>query len=129
MIAASELLGAIEREPGDDLAWLALADCLEESGQDREAELVRLREWLRFAELLHPERRAREFRLQRLIAEGVRPALPSMTLDLPHGATMRFALIPPGTFWMGSPEAEPNRYGDELPRHRVRLTNGFWMGV
>src|SRR5262245_3138873 len=110
MTAVSDLLSAIEHEPGDDLAWAALADCLEESGRDREAELVRLREWLRSAELQDPERRAKEYRLQRLIAEGVRPAGPSLTLRLPYGATMRLALIPPGTFWMGSPEAEPNRY-------------------
>jgi len=129
MTAASELLSAIEQDPGDDLAWLALADCLEESGRDREAELVRLREWLRFADLLHPERRSKERRLQALIAEGARPPGPVTALPLPHGSTMRLALVPPGTFWMGSPEGDPDRYDDEVPRHRVRLTNGFWVGV
>ena len=39
---------------------------------------------------------------------------------------MRFAHIPPGEFWMGSPEDEPGRYGDEK-RHRVRLRREFWM--
>ena len=33
----------------------------------------------------------------------------------------------PGWFWMGSPGAEPERFGDEDPRHRVRLTVGFWL--
>jgi len=39
---------------------------------------------------------------------------------------MEFAWIPPGTFMMGSPEDEPGRDGDET-RHRVTLTEGFWM--
>jgi len=47
----------------------------------------------------------------------------------------RFRWIPPGSFWMGSPGDgngdkpgdEPGRYGDEGPRHRVTLTQGYWM--
>jgi formylglycine-generating enzyme required for sulfatase activity len=35
--------------------------------------------------------------------------------------------IPPGTFWMGSPEDEPGRFDNET-RHRVTLTQGFWLG-
>lgn len=35
--------------------------------------------------------------------------------------------IPPGTFWMGSREDESGRYDDET-RHRVTLTQGFWLG-
>ena len=34
--------------------------------------------------------------------------------------------IPPGTFRMGSPEDETERYDDEV-LHEVRLTQGFWM--
>ncbi len=34
--------------------------------------------------------------------------------------------IEAGSFWMGSPEAEKERYDDEL-RHRVTLSQGFWM--
>ena len=36
--------------------------------------------------------------------------------------------IPPGSFEMGSPEDEPGRYGDEGPRHPVRIAQGFWLG-
>ena len=39
---------------------------------------------------------------------------------------MKFAWIPAGEFWMGSPESEPGRDSDEK-RHRVTLTRGFWM--
>jgi len=38
----------------------------------------------------------------------------------------RMRWIPPGSFWMGSPEDEPGRYEDEA-QHRVTLTEGFWL--
>ncbi len=43
------------------------------------------------------------------------------------GGSQRFRWIPPGEFWMGSPEGEEGRYDDEGPRHLVRLTEGFWL--
>jgi formylglycine-generating enzyme required for sulfatase activity len=39
----------------------------------------------------------------------------------------RLRWIPPGRFWMGSPEEEPGRWEDEGPRHPVTLTEGFWL--
>ncbi|MCB1820589.1 MAG: formylglycine-generating enzyme family protein [Candidatus Competibacteraceae bacterium] len=39
----------------------------------------------------------------------------------------RLRWIPPGRFWMGSPEEEPGRYNDEGPRHQVTLTKGYWL--
>ena len=41
---------------------------------------------------------------------------------------MKFALIPPGSFLMGSPEGEEGR-GDGEFQHRVTLTKGFYLGV
>jgi len=41
-------------------------------------------------------------------------------------AGMRFVLIPPGEFMMGSPGRGGTMFGDEV-QHRVRLTNGFWL--
>jgi formylglycine-generating enzyme required for sulfatase activity len=38
----------------------------------------------------------------------------------------RFRRIAPGRFWMGSPEYEWERFGDET-RHEVTLTRGFWL--
>lgn len=35
--------------------------------------------------------------------------------------------IPPGSFWMGSPEDEAGRWDYEGPRHHVTLTQGFWL--
>lgn len=39
-----------------------------------------------------------------------------------------FRWVPPGTFWMGSPESEQGRFSDEGPRHLVTLTQGLWLG-
>jgi formylglycine-generating enzyme required for sulfatase activity len=48
--------------------------------------------------------------------------------------TQRFRWIEPGSFWMGSPEDEPEREwsGQELAkdsetRHKVTLSQGFWL--
>jgi formylglycine-generating enzyme required for sulfatase activity len=43
------------------------------------------------------------------------------------GVSQRLRWIPPGEFLMGSPDSEDGRDGDEGPRHRVRITRGFWM--
>ena len=39
----------------------------------------------------------------------------------------RLRWIPPGEFLMGSPDDEPERYDNEGPQHRVRLSQGFWL--
>jgi sulfatase modifying factor 1 len=43
-------------------------------------------------------------------------------------AIQKMRWIPPGGFWMGSPEDEEGRFDDEGPRHWVTITNGFWLG-
>jgi len=43
------------------------------------------------------------------------------------GVVQRLRWIPPGEFWMGSPKEEPQRWKDEGPRHRVKLTAGYWL--
>src|SRR5271165_1461704 len=39
----------------------------------------------------------------------------------------RLRWIPPGKFWMGSPEDEAGRFSHEGPRHLVSIDSGFWM--
>ncbi len=41
--------------------------------------------------------------------------------------TQRLRWIPPGKFWMGSPEDEEGRYPNEGPRHEETIASGFWM--
>ncbi len=45
---------------------------------------------------------------------------------LVHDVRQRFRWIAPGSFLMGSPESEAERYADEI-QHPVTLTNGFWL--
>ena len=40
---------------------------------------------------------------------------------------MEYAWIPPGEFWMGCAPSDSDCNPDERPRHRVRLTKGFWL--
>lgn len=48
-----------------------------------------------------------------------------LRVDLPGGVTMDFALIEPGTFMMGT---EGSRLGNEGPQHRVKISQGFYLG-
>ena len=43
------------------------------------------------------------------------------------GIVQRMRYIPPGRFFMGSPEDEPGRWGDEGPRHLETISEGFWL--
>ena len=41
---------------------------------------------------------------------------------------LRFRWVPPGVFWMGSPDDDPEAFATERPRHPVELTWGLWLG-
>ncbi len=41
--------------------------------------------------------------------------------------TQRMRWIAPGSFMMGSPKQEKERFPDEGPQHRVSITKGFWL--
>jgi sulfatase modifying factor 1 len=43
-----------------------------------------------------------------------------------EGVPFRFRWCPPGSFMMGSPESEEDRYDNEV-LHKVTLSRGFWM--
>jgi formylglycine-generating enzyme required for sulfatase activity len=73
-------------------------------------------------------------------ADGARPARPAWAaridgdrfgcfaeLALAEGVNTRLRWIPPGHFLMGSTESEFDRWEDEGPRHRVVLSEGFWL--
>jgi uncharacterized protein (TIGR02996 family) len=120
------LLNALHAGPADATTWLALADALEENGQSDRAELTRLGRQLLLGELPEGEGRlAAERRVQALLASGVPPCVPLWR----NSIGMTFALVPAGTFVMGSPETEADRSDDEGPQHEVEITRPFYLGV
>jgi uncharacterized protein (TIGR02996 family) len=119
-------LSALHENPCDEVTWLALADWLEEHGQADRAELLRISRRLRGQPVSRRtrERRSLEARLVRLILGGTRPVVPEVV----NGVGMRFALVPPGRFRMGSPRTEPLREHDE-EAHEVEISRPFYLGV
>jgi uncharacterized protein (TIGR02996 family) len=118
------VLQALHDNPTDETSWLVLADWLEENDQAAVAEMARLHRRLRGL-LLDDERRPLEERFQEMLLAGVRPCVPVLT----NSVGMELALIPPGSFWLGSPDHEPGRYTDESPRRLIELTRPFYLGV
>ena len=51
-----------------------------------------------------------------------------VTLDCGGGAMLELALIPAGTYMMGSPATEKNR-GDDEVQHRVTISRPFYLGI
>lgn len=64
-----------------------------------------------------------------LAAEIGVAALPRRTIDLGEGVSMEFVFVGPGTFTMGSPEGEMERFPVEGPLRRVEIARGFWLGA
>jgi len=61
---------------------------------------------------------------------GFRVALTStkdITIPLSNNVNLDLIWIEPGTFTMGSPEGEMDRFDDEV-QHEVTLTRGYWLG-
>jgi uncharacterized protein (TIGR02996 family) len=120
------LLEALSRAPGDDTAWLALADAQAEGGDEEAAEITCLSLRLR-RHLDDPERPTWEHRLGQLLHQGVRVCLPHQVVSLGK-EELTLVLIPPGCFRMGSPANEADRLNDEQ-QHEVEITRAFWLGV
>jgi uncharacterized protein (TIGR02996 family) len=125
MNTGDALLAAICKAPDDGVAWLALADWLEEEGDADRAELSRLTHRLRG---LSPKATAREEtqrRAQEMLLEGVEPCMPQTTNSL----GMSLTLLPAGSFRMGAARGEPGRQQGEGPRHVVDITRPFYIGT
>jgi uncharacterized protein (TIGR02996 family) len=114
-------LQAILSCPSDLSIRLIFADWLQERDDPR-ADLLRLLHELT-QNLDPPNRPEKEAQLRELLADGVQPVGPFRT----NSVGMRFALIPPGTFRMGSPPTEDCKVDERL--HVVTLTRGFFLGV
>jgi formylglycine-generating enzyme required for sulfatase activity/outer membrane protein assembly factor BamB len=62
-------------------------------------------------------------------ARSSRQAERKPTPPVVNSIGMKLVGIPPGEFLMGSPDTAADALPDEKPRHRVRITRGFYMGV
>src|SRR5206468_1464590 len=90
------------------------------------AELTRLTLWGRTRRAApEAERRVWGERQRALLASGVLPCVPEVV----NSVGMRLALVPAGSFLMGSPEDEEDRRKDEGPQHEVTITKPFYLGV
>jgi uncharacterized protein (TIGR02996 family) len=124
------LLAGIVSDPHEETRWLVLADWLEEHDDSRRAELLRLHRRLLATcsePEQYPERTQWHARIVELIAEGVRPCLPSEMILLPGKVPMTFSFIPPGSFRMGSEHQDA--YNFEKPIHKVTISKGSFLGV
>jgi uncharacterized protein (TIGR02996 family) len=115
-------LQAMQEHPEDTALRLAFADWLEERG-DQRGELLRLLDTLTQS-IKVKQRKNVEFHLRRLLTTGVQPVGPFFTNSL----GMKFSLIWPGTFLMGSPANEKGRADNET-QHKVTLSKGFYLAI
>ncbi|MDY0165855.1 MAG: formylglycine-generating enzyme family protein [Thermoguttaceae bacterium] len=53
----------------------------------------------------------------------------NLPVEVSNTIGMKFVLIPPGEFMMGSPAGDGDAYDDEKPQHRVRITKPFYFGI
>jgi formylglycine-generating enzyme required for sulfatase activity len=61
------------------------------------------------------------------IAEGETEGEQIPAGQIGYLAGIEFAWCPPGSFSMGSPETEKDRYSNEGPQHTVTISHGFWL--
>ena len=65
----------------------------------------------------------------RSVISAPQPVATASRQIITNSIGLKLALIPAGSFWMGSPESEAGRSSDESPRHEVKLTRNFSLGV
>ncbi len=115
-----DFLETILSDPTDSTPRLVYADWLDELGDPR-GELLRIQEELRQLEV--PNRERVEARMRELLSAGVEP----LTITKTNELQMKFTLIFPGEFWMGSPRNETGRHPRE-DLHPVRISEPFYLG-
>ena len=87
-------------------------------------------------EVLELERLLEEAEEAAALAERARQAAEEAERERQVGKEFRdcaecpeMVVVPPGSFWMGSPSSESGRDDDEGPRHRVTISYSFAVGV
>jgi formylglycine-generating enzyme required for sulfatase activity len=61
--------------------------------------------------------------------DQLQKAEPEQQKLLTNAPGIKLALIPAGTFLMGSPDEEPGHRGNEAPPHEVALTSSFYLAI
>jgi len=74
-----------------------------------------------------PEAKGRVRGASPTVAKAEPSASKTDSIDLGGGVKLDLVWIETGTFMMGSPAGEKDRFGDEL-QHPVTLTKGYWLG-
>jgi formylglycine-generating enzyme required for sulfatase activity len=57
------------------------------------------------------------------------PVYRAKSREITNSIGMKLVRIPSGEFVMGSPEEDKESHADERPRHEVRITKAFYLGV
>jgi uncharacterized protein (TIGR02996 family) len=131
MATLEAFLEAIAEQPEDDAQWLILADWLDEHDDPR-GEQVRLLHALRQPQSCVTDRRSKAYRQRQHQEERLLQlqahAVPTCQPTRVNSAGVVLALIPPGTFLMGSPRSELERQSSER-WHRVTMGRAFWIGT
>jgi len=55
--------------------------------------------------------------------------VPEVPAALTNSIGMKFVLIPPGEFLMGSPPGDSDAQAEEKPQHKVEISKAFYLGV
>jgi uncharacterized protein (TIGR02996 family) len=118
------LLSAIARQPGDDIAWLALADCLEEEGHNRSGRSPSPDTTVRGLARTDAQRAELEKQLTALLKKKARPIVPEFVQQFGNAVRVSTAR----RLLDGIPDKEPERHSMEH-LHEVEITRGFWIGV
>ena len=130
------ILALLETAPGDrpsaEDAHERLDDLLPDladGGQARREANARAQREREERERRDAEARAAKAEAERQAEEERRRANPS-PLEVRRSSKdgLEYVFIPPGEFEMGASPGDDEAGDDEKPRHRVRITRGFWLG-
>ncbi|MEW5912374.1 MAG: SUMF1/EgtB/PvdO family nonheme iron enzyme, partial [Thermodesulfobacteriota bacterium] len=108
------------RRAAEGQARIAAIRKQQEETRRREAEARRQEE-----ERRKTAEREKQEQAKKAATEQARKISPRFT----NSVGMEFALIPAGSFMMGSPESDEDGYEGERPQHRVEITKPFYLGV
>jgi len=119
----------LEVNPGDAVASGKLSEVVRKEREETARKLAAQKAEAERKQREEAARRQAEEERKRREAAARAPSIgQEKTVNLGSGVKLELVWIPAGEFMMGSPSTEAQRDNDEGPRHRVKITKGFWMG-